>query len=111
MSIIKTIKDRITGKLPILARLRSPKWQTVRKHWLVNNSSCAACGSITKLEVHHVRPYHSHPELELDATNLITLCENVLKCHLKVGHMGNFKRENPNVRVDAASMLKQTIHS
>jgi len=44
-----------------------------------------------------------HPELELELDNLITLCETKgKKCHLNIGHLGNWKQENPNVINDAA---------
>ena len=80
---------------------RSSKWPAVQKKHLKNNPACAACGATTKLDVHHMKPFHLHPTLELDPTNLITLCmEN--DCHLYVGHGDNFKAYNPNVLVDSA---------
>lgn len=79
---------------------RSGSWPTVRKHFLQSpgNDSCAVCGSKEKLEVHHVDPFHLNPEKELDPTNLITLCH---EHHFHLGHLGNWKNSNPNVRVES----------
>ena len=86
---------------------RSKEWSKVRKKHLEKEPFCAACGGENKLQVHHCEPFHLYPELELDPNNLITLCENKNKDHLKVGHLGNFKNYNPNVKHDAAEMLKK----
>lgn len=74
---------------------RSPKWQTVRKNHLKNNSRCAACGSTKDLEVHHIVPVHQDKTQELDPSNLITLCSK--QCHLIFGHLMNFKSWNKDV--------------
>ena len=106
MDIASFIKDRIQGKVPFLSK-RSHHWPTVRKHWIKLNSECAACGSKTKLQVHHIVPFHINPMLELDFSNLITLCEAKLECHLEIGHHDNFKNENPNVLIEAAIARKK----
>ena len=83
---------------------RSNKWAKVRKDFLSKNKTCAVCGGKAKLEVHHIRPFHLHPELELDENNLIVLCENKkdgVNCHLLFGHLGSFKSFNVGVRDDA----------
>ena len=85
---------------------RSPKWPTVRAAWLKANPSCAACGTTRKaiLSVHHVIPFHVDRSKELDATNLITLCEGQgVNCHLLFGHLMNWSSWNVNVREDAAA--------
>lgn len=57
------------------------------------------CGNEKNLEVHHIQPFHLQPELELDQSNLITLCEAIgADCHLRQGHLGNWKGCNPNIR-------------
>ena len=56
------------------------------------------------LEVHHIKPFHLHPELELDFNNLITLCEsgaNGIVCHRAIGHLGNYRSFNIDVKEDA----------
>ena len=83
-------KDNFSG--------RSWSWTKVRNEHLKNNPSCAACGRDKKLEVHHIKPYHKYPELELDPTNLITLCDD--PCHLVFGHLMNYKSWNEDVVSD-----------
>jgi hypothetical protein len=83
---------------------RSSKWPGVKNKHLKLNSTCAACGTKNDLEVHHKKPYHLHPELELDPNNLITLCMENL-CHIDIGHGDSFKAYNPNVAEDASTVL------
>ena len=89
-------------------RARSPRWREARKKWLREHPRCAACATVEKIEVHHVQPFHVHPELELDPANFITLCEAARECHLHVGHLGNWKLWNPLVRQQARTMLAAT---
>lgn len=88
---------------------RSGKWPSVRKAYLKKHPICQVCGGNNKLEVHHKRPFHLHPSLELSPSNLITLCEGAkdVNCHLFLGHLGNFKGFNPSVKKDAANWLKK----
>jgi 5-methylcytosine-specific restriction endonuclease McrA len=107
--ILKHLKDIIQGKAPVGAA-RSSKWSRVRFEHLVKNPFCSVCSGRAKLEVHHVRPFHQSPELELDPTNLITLCEsktNGINCHLAFGHLGNYKSANPDVKSDALIWSKK----
>lgn len=104
MEIVKHIIDAAQGKHPV-GTSRSGQWPTVRKKHLTEHPRCEVCGGTTKLEVHHVRPFHLHPDLELDQGNLITLCEanhGGANCHLLFGHLGNFKSFNVDVHEDAA---------
>jgi 5-methylcytosine-specific restriction enzyme A len=101
--MIKKLIDAIQGKAPLSSK-RSPHWPTVRKHFLQLHPTCAVCGGVSKLEVHHKQPFHINPSLELDMNNLITLCEsgkNGVTCHLFFGHLGNYKSVNPNVEQDS----------
>jgi hypothetical protein len=85
---------------------RSGKWRTVEKKFLLENTTCAACGGKKRLQVHHASPYHLNPADELNVDNLITLCMGTKECHLEIGHCGSFKLYNPNVREDAEKALK-----
>ena len=82
---------------------RSPRWPKVRKEFLKTHPECTACGSKNLLQVHHMSPFHTHPELELDPKNLITLCMASNECHLTIGHGGNWRDFNPTVLSDALS--------
>lgn len=79
---------------------RSKDWPKARREFLKNNPICSVCERKTKLNVHHIKPFHLHPELELDPNNFTTLCENDkggVNCHLHYGHLGNFKSFNVDV--------------
>jgi len=97
---------------------RSSHWPTVRKHYLELNPTCAACGASSAeehLEVHHVKPFHLDPSLELLPENLITLCRTGRDDHFHIGHdpdgpgplKPSWKSENKNVRQDSANLLKR----
>jgi len=81
---------------------RSSKWSTVRKAHLEKHPTCAVCDKksslLNPLQVHHCQPFHKFPELELESSNLITLCPDH---HLFIGHLMSFKSWNENVKADA----------
>lgn len=72
--------DNATGKP------RSEKWPEFRRQILDAQPWCSACGRTESLEVHHIKPFHLHPELELQTTNVIVLCEGPTRCHFTYGH-------------------------
>jgi len=78
---------------------RSSQWTSVRKEHLKKQSFCMCCGSKTKLEVHHIEPFHINPDRELDPTNLLTLCS---KCHFVFGHLMDYNSWNPEVEIDSS---------
>lgn len=107
--LIKYIKDRLQGKAPSGAK-RSHLWPGIRKAHLAKFPACAVCGSVRKVEVHHMTPFHVEPSLELDPSNLISLCEQKkfgITCHLLVGHCGNYRGMNPDVKADAETWAKK----
>lgn len=113
MEVINTIKHLVADrdKEP-LGKKRSPHWPAVRKKHLEQFPNCAVCGGTDGCEVHHIKEFHNYPELELEPTNLITLCEanKTFSHHLHIGHLGNYKVNNPNVVEDAtyiSGMLAQ----
>lgn len=88
--------------------VRSSQWPAVREAHLKNEPQCRVCGGTTKIQVHHILPFHLHPELELDPTNLITLCEGNtnINCHLAFGHFGNFQTKwNKDIQTDSQTWL------
>ena len=82
---------------------RSPQWPRFRKTYLAGKV-CAVCGGTKQLELHHIKRFYTNPELELDPANVLPLCEsgaNGIKCHIFVGHLGDYKSINVNVIGDA----------
>ncbi len=101
--MLKAVKDLLQGKAS-LNNKRSPQWPTTRANYIKKFPTCAVCGGSKNVEVHHKKPFHLYPELELVEANLISLCEsgaNGITCHLFVGHLGNYKTYNPMVERDA----------
>jgi 5-methylcytosine-specific restriction enzyme A len=102
-STAKRLKDILQGKAGLKDK-RSDQWPNVRKSFLKRFTTCAVCNGKDKLEVHHIQPFHLHPELELSDDNLITLCESGkhgVTCHLFIGHLGNYMNINPDVVTDS----------
>ncbi len=89
---------------------RSPEWPAVAHEHLRHQPGCAACGYTGHgLQVHHIKPFHLHPNLELDPTNLITLCEiKGRDHHLLIGHLDDWESYNPNVRTDVNRFHKES---
>lgn len=81
---------------------RDSRWHALRDKIVKAHPFCAYCGGTTKLQAHHIRPFHLEPDLELDPSNVIVLCEDpATDHHLKIGHLGNFQSEgNPRVVED-----------
>lgn len=82
---------------------RSKDWSKVRRKHLKKQPTCAACGNSKNLQVHHIKPVHEYPELELEESNLITLCAK--PCHIVFGHLKNWKSWNTEVVDDCAKYL------
>lgn len=100
---------------PIVEGPRSPQWPAVRAAHIRKYPRCEACGTLEFVEVHHVKSFHEHPDLELEPSNLISLCRGKANHHFKIGHdpdgLGgpkppNWSDSNPNVRRDAAEFRK-----
>lgn len=84
-----------------LGGIRSPEWSKVREAYIKEHPTCEVCGKTEQCQVHHKLPFHLHPELELNPTNFITLCEGSGNHHLWFGHLGNFKSFNKDVMEDS----------
>ena len=89
---------------------RSPEWSRVQKEHLKREPACAACGYRgRKVQVHHVKPFHLHPQLELDPNNLITLCcARGREHHLLLGHLDEWASFNENIRADVKRFYHKT---
>jgi len=99
MNLIEVVGDRIVGKVPWNKR-RSPKWGSVRAAYLKEHPVCEVTGTAKALEVHHIKPFHLHPELELEPSNLMTLTRKY-NTHYLMGHLLNWKSWNAKVSEDA----------
>lgn len=92
---------------------RSPGWRIVREIHIKKHPNCELCGGTEICEVHHIQSFSRNPELELDPTNLITLCEsgkNGIVCHRAFGHLGNYQSINVNC-VEDVEMWKEKIQN
>ena len=97
----------ILPKRPIYSHAKSGKWPAFRRKYLALHPACAACGCKDQVEPHHIRPFHLHPALELDAENLISLCEKH-GCHLAFGHNYDWQAFNPHVGEDCRIQAMRT---
>jgi hypothetical protein len=88
---------------PAIGLNRDGKWPPLAKAWLEAHPECVCCGRKGKDNVpHHVLPVHAYPELELVMSNYgHTVCP---KCHITVGHGGNFKTWNTHFEATAKSL-------
>lgn len=101
--IILSAQQEILENRATLECPRSSHWPHVRDMHLTEHPLCEVCHGNKSLNVHHIKPYHLFPKLELAGSNLITLCEaetHGVNCHLWFGHLGNFKQINPSVVAD-----------
>ncbi|GCE15893.1 HNH endonuclease [Tengunoibacter tsumagoiensis] len=113
-SISKKDIPKVNGRIPSwqkdpgarvankYGRARSPEWPRVAHEHLRHEPACVVCGHLGKgLQVHHIKPFHLFPELELDPNNLITLCEIKGRTHhLLIGHLDDWESYNKRVRED-----------
>jgi len=104
MSIIREVLVKEVIET-IITKKRSPKWRKVRKAYIKKHPTCACCGTKKGIEVHHIKDFSNHPELELEESNLISLCGK--RCHILFGHLKNWKSINPKIIEDAKWMLKK----
>ena len=99
---------------------RSPGWGRFSDHCIDLHPFCTACGlsredgkkSGNMLASHHKFPFHRMSAAqrgsaiaggEFDPNNIIVLC---FRHHLSIGHLGNWKHDNPNVDDDAKKFAK-----
>jgi len=119
ISLLKRILELYQKLLALLQQektlgaARNWRWPKVRREHLNNFPMCAVCGGIDKIEVHHIKPFYSNPELELLESNLLTLCEsgkNGIVCHRAIGHLGSYQSINKDVIVDAGWWKEKIVN-
>lgn len=104
-SLTKRFTDRVSAHLG----KRSKHWPRVRNEYHDEYPECAACGSTKRTQVHHIQDFSTTPELELDWDNLMTLCMHN-KCHILLGHLGNFQSINPDVKKMAPYLWNKIVN-
>ena len=68
---------------------RTPQWKALRFMARRRDGfACVECGAKGRLEVDHIKPIRTHPELSLELANLQCLCTacHTRKTRLEVGH-------------------------
>ncbi len=85
------------GSVATLGIRDSYKYRKAMKAYKAAHPNCEYCGRSKKVDVHHVIPVSVDPSLADKEENMISLCRKP-NCHLIVGHMGNYKNYNKNVR-------------
>jgi hypothetical protein len=76
---------------------RSSKWSSLQKDFLQSHPVCEICGTNKHLQVHHKKPFHLYPELELEESNLVTLCMDKKECHLRIAHGSSWRYYVPRI--------------
>ena len=107
--IIDYIRDRFRG-VPLGGIGRNPGWHKFVKELIKERGGkCEITGSTRKLVGHHKIPFHIRPDLEMIKTNVIILSEDVFgsNIHLLFGHLGNYKKYNPDIKEDAVYWNKK----
>jgi len=105
---VKLIPRLLSDAVARVTEGRSGKWPSVRKAFLKAHPTCAACGGKKELNVHHILPvsWPGGKEKELDCENMVTLCEAAgRECHIRIGHLGDYKSRNPLVLRDSYEWL------
>ena len=98
---------RRSEKLELAKYTRHPDWPKVRRQFLKQHPHCEVCHTTKGLTAHHILPIWIYPALELEPTNLITLCNSGANHHLTFGHLCNYKSHNEHVVRDAEAWRKR----
>lgn len=89
------------------AVLRSKRWPALRLQAKRRDGfHCRECGAAGDLEVDHIKPVRTHPELAFDLSNLQTLC---VSCHSRKTRIEcGFPELSPGRR-EWRDLLKQEV--
>lgn len=86
---------------------RSSKWPAFLKSFLKKHPACRGCKTSHRVTAHHIIPFHLRPDLELDETNLVTVCQY---CHFTFGHLNDWCSHNPTVLEDLSNHMARVLH-
>lgn len=88
----RALTDTLDGQ-PLFEALRSDwTWRKTRREFIRLQPVCQLCGRDDHLAVHHALPWAVAEHLRYDQHNLVTLCTS---CHLRFGHLNNWRDYNP----------------
>lgn len=80
-----------TERLKITDFINAHRKQLLKKF----NYSCVRCGAHVDLELHHVKPVYSHPELAFDLDNIEVLCKHCHRVEHKIlGHCEEWRAKS-----------------
>lgn len=74
------------------------KWRSSWQKKMLNkldadqHGICSCCGKQDKLEIHHIKPVYSNPELTFDELNIIAICKS---CHKTAHEKQGWQEGNP----------------
>jgi 5-methylcytosine-specific restriction endonuclease McrA len=87
---------------------RGERWRTLRMAVLERDAfRCKSCGCAGRLEVDHIKPVRTHPELAYEPTNCQALCPSchTRKTRIECGHPP--PREDRQAWRDAVAQLER----
>ena len=83
---------------------RGPRWRALRMQALDRDGwACVQCGTHKRLEVDHIQPVRTHPELAYTLANLQCLCGS---CHTKKTRIEVGSKELPPKRREWRNLLR-----
>ena len=92
----------------VTASHSDPAWRRLRNEHIQGQPDCQVCGiSARDNQVHHIRPRRTAPELFLDRSNLVTLCQ---RHHFWVGHASDWRSSNTNLAASITA-IKQAAQN
>ncbi|MEM7696733.1 MAG: HNH endonuclease signature motif containing protein [Pseudomonadota bacterium] len=83
-------------------RWKRLRWQILRR----DGFACVQCGARGRLEVDHIKPVRTHPELSWEPENLQALCT---PCHSRKTCLEQGKSQPNPQRLEWAKLLKEDL--
>ena len=84
--------------MPRLKHKRHKWWNKLKQKYLQENPKCEWCGQDADT-VHHIIPVHVNRDLEMEESNLMSLCDNrTRKCHFIVAHYCHWVKYNDKIK-------------
>lgn len=91
--------------LRLFGSKRDPRWAQFRREIIFQRGyKCEATGKTENIELHHCKPFHKYPELELDPDNVILLERGV---HFDIAHLCSWRSWNKDIKEDARKLREK----